>query len=92
MEVLSLWHGSIKAPSKPETMREIATRMAAKHRLTLEQIRAPDRAARISHPRQEAMYLMRVAGNFSLSQIGRYFGKHHSTVLNAVRTHAERMK
>lgn len=41
-------------------------------------------AKAISEPRQIAMYLAKELTNASLPQIGRDFGKHHTTVLHAV--------
>ncbi|MEA3265717.1 MAG: helix-turn-helix domain-containing protein, partial [Candidatus Fermentibacteria bacterium] len=36
-------------------------------------------------PRQVSMYLMRDLTNLSLEEIGSFFGRDHSTVLNAIK-------
>ena len=87
MIVLSLFRGLINVP---QSMREIATLVAERHGLTLEELRGPSRKHRVSRPRQEAMAFMRAEGRFSYPQIARYFGKDHTTVLHAVRAHAAR--
>ena len=73
------------------TMREIATAVAQEHGLTLEELRNPTHARRISWPRQEAMTAMRAElqpdgrhSAYSLNQIARFFGmKDHTTVIHA---------
>ena len=50
------------------------------------QIKGRQRSKNISEPRQVAMYLMRQKSKMSLDDIGKYFGRDHSTVKYAVDT------
>lgn len=43
------------------------------------------RVRRVARPRQVVMYLAHTYGNASLPEIGRHFGKDHTTVLHACR-------
>ena len=74
------------------SMREIAADVAARHGLTLDELKSPQRARRIAWPRQEAMKEIYDTGRFSLPQIGGFFGgRDHTTVLHAIRAHAKRL-
>ncbi len=60
--------------------------------LTREELLSPSRAARITWPRQVAMFLAREHTSESLPRIGRRFGgRDHTTVLHACRRTAERL-
>jgi chromosomal replication initiation ATPase DnaA len=84
---VSLDHTAVSAR---RSMREIAEEVALRHRLYVHDLKAPTRAVRISHPRQEAMVEMRAEG-FSTTQIARFFGmKDHTTVLHAEAAVAKR--
>jgi chromosomal replication initiator protein len=48
------------------------------------QLASRSRSTRYGHPRQLAMYLCRRYTNASLSEIGRYFGRKHASVANAI--------
>lgn len=65
-------------------MADIAAEVATENLLTVPAIRAPSKLAAIAHPRQEAMLRMIEAG-FSTPQIGRFFGKDHTTVIHGAR-------
>lgn len=71
-------------------MSAITERVAARHGLTVEELKAPTSCTRIAHPRQEAMMEMRAQDRWSLPQIGRFFGLDHTTILHGVRAHARR--
>jgi chromosomal replication initiation ATPase DnaA len=78
-------------PSK----REIAEAVAAKHGLSLDELRSPTRKWRISHPRQEAYAACHAQQRgkqdaFSYAAIGRFFGRDHATVMWGVRQHQAR--
>ncbi|HEY4345465.1 MAG TPA: helix-turn-helix domain-containing protein [Parvibaculum sp.] len=52
----------------------------------LAEMRAPTRRrAPVAHARQVAMYLMHVAFGFSLSAVGRHFGRDRTTAAHACR-------
>lgn len=73
------------------TMREIAAQVAAKHGLTVSDLKGPRQLRGIAHPRQEAMWRMRRELNKSLPMIGAFLGdRDHTTVLHGVRAHAKR--
>ncbi len=58
-----------------------------------EELLSTDRAARVTWPRQIAMYLAREYTQESLPSIGRSFGgRNHTTVMHAVRRTAERLR
>lgn len=85
---LSLWKG----PVKPKLlMRTIAEEVAARHGLTLDQLKEHTNRHNIAHPRQEAMWVMVQQRGANLSAIGRFFGVHHTTVRYGVRAHEARM-
>jgi chromosomal replication initiator protein len=61
-------------------------------RLTRDELVGSDRSARVSWPRQLAMYLAREHTDATLPAIGRSFGgKNHTTVMYACRRTAERL-
>ena len=95
MQMLSLWRGPITPP--PKSMAAIAAEIAQAHGLTLAQLCASDRRARIVHPRQAAMAAMREVRwsdgrrRYSFPQIARFFGlKDHTTVVYGVKAAALR--
>lgn len=98
-EVLSIWHGVIRAPDAPRvTMAEILQDVADKYRLTLDELKGPDRSQRVSWPRQEAMWRMRQefrddgTNRWSTPRIGQFLGgRDHTTVLFGVTRHEERI-
>jgi hypothetical protein len=54
--------------------------------VSLEDLKSRSRKARYSEPRQIMMYLMVKYTNMTKSAIGRYFNRHHATVINSVRS------
>jgi chromosomal replication initiator protein len=51
---------------------------------SLSDMRTKKRTKQIAHPRQIAMYLVRKLTDYSLSEIGDYFGgRDHTTILHA---------
>ena len=73
-------------------MAAVAAEVAEGHELTVEALRAPTRARRIAHARQEAMTAMRQIRRsdgrvrYSYAQIAGFFGlSRHTTVLYAVK-------
>jgi chromosomal replication initiator protein len=56
------------------------------------QILSDERTRSISWPRQEAQYILRAVTNKSLLEIGRAFGRDHTSVLYSLDVVAHRMK
>jgi chromosomal replication initiator protein len=72
---------------------KIVARVAAKHGLTLADLKGPDKTKRVTHPRQQAMAELYATGRYSLPALGRYFGgRDHSTVLHGVKAHWARIQ
>lgn len=91
-----LWQGDLPEvtviPPVAVTMRSVATAVAAKYGLTLDDFKGPSRARCIAHPRQEAMAEIYKLGRYSMPQIGTLLGgRDHTTVLHGVRAHAARL-
>lgn len=59
----------------------ITMRVCAKYNVTMVDVRHKKNRHEYAHPRQVVMYLGRALTNLSLSQIARYFGLHHTTVM-----------
>lgn len=70
------------------TMRQIATEVAQRHGLTLEDLRGPNAAQAYARPRWEAMAIIREKTAFSLPQIGRFFNRDHTSVFHGLQRHA----
>lgn len=99
IEVLSLYRGLIKVPGRNgSTCTQLRSDIAAKaaQQAASEFGCAPAdifgacRFRQIARARQYAMWLLREQG-FSFPEIGRRFDRDHSTVIHAVRAHAERI-
>jgi chromosomal replication initiator protein len=74
------------------TVRDIQDAVGEACGVELDDLVSPNRAARISWPRQLAMYLARELTDATLPAIGRAFGgRDHATVLYAVRRARERI-
>jgi chromosomal replication initiator protein len=76
----------------PPSIGEITQAACRRFGLTPDELLSPSRAARISWPRQLAMYLARELTTESLPAIGRQFGgRDHTTVMYAHRRTAGRI-
>jgi chromosomal replication initiator protein len=74
------------------SIADIQEVVCAEFALAREDLLSPSRAARVAWPRQLAMYLAREHTDETLPAIGAQFGgRHHATVLHAVRCTVERM-
>ena len=71
-------------------IRNICAAMCAKHGVTMAEILGRSHEHRISHARQEVMWLASMAGK-STGEIGRFFGRDHTTVMHGIRAHQRRM-
>ncbi len=67
------------------SIRDVETAVAARYRLTRDQVRGLDRRREVARPRQIAMYLAREMTGQSLPRIGAHFCRDHTTVLHAMR-------
>lgn len=82
-------------PAKP-TMLSIAEGVAEAYGISLDDLRSPSRLRRISHPRQEAMYLMRQVlwpdgtPRYSTTHIGQFFNRDHTTAIFGIRAYKKR--
>ena len=65
-------------------------KVCAKHGCTFAGLVGKCRARRISAPRQELMFRLRLDG-WSLSEIGNLLGRHHGTVLHGIRRAEHRL-
>jgi len=57
--------------------------VAARYGITRDQLKGKRRTNSVALPRQIAMYLMRRQTTLSLSEIGRFFDRDHTTVIHA---------
>jgi chromosomal replication initiation ATPase DnaA len=71
-------------------MREIAERVAQRHGLALDELRGPSRLKRTTRPRHEAMAEIYATGDFSWSQLARFFNRDWSTCRSGALKHKER--
>lgn len=67
------------------TAELILERAAAKHGLKISDLKSQSRVRFVLTARNEAMRLMRDQLGYSYAEIGRVFGKDHSTVMNALK-------
>ncbi len=73
------------------SMKEIVAEVAAKHGLSADDLLGPLRTVVFVRPRHEAIYRIAVERpDLSYPQIGKYFGRDHTTALHAVKQHARR--
>ena len=91
VQVLSLWHGQMLVSTRPESMADIARRVADSHRLSVADIRGPCRERSYAVARQEFCFEARKQLRWSFPQIGRFLNRDHSTVIHAVTAHQDRM-
>ena len=88
---LSLWRGEIPANQSRKTMTQILEEVAAKHCLSVEDLKGPRKFRIVAHARQEVMYRCRQETRLSLPQIGeRLGGRDHTTVLYGARAYEAR--
>lgn len=67
--------------------------LARQHGATVDEVLAQDKTPRVSHARQAIWYALRhhPERRYSYPDIGRLFGRDHSTVLAGVRAHERRL-
>ncbi|CAB5228870.1 Chromosomal replication initiator, DnaA C-terminal [uncultured Caudovirales phage] len=81
----------------PVTMASIVADVAAAHRLPVADLMGRSTLKWVVVARHEAMWRIRqvmwadgVTPRYSLPQIGRYFSRHHTTVIHACKQHPKR--
>lgn len=90
MRALSLWHGVMYFAEPGYAPRRIVQEVAAQHDLTPEDLTGPRSRRTESRARHEAMWRIRRETRLSYPQIGRFFNRDHTTVINGVRRHEQR--
>lgn len=76
----------------PITIERIIDEVARTFEVTSDDIKSPKRASQISQARQVAMYVVREVTNLSYEEIGKEFGRDHSTAIYAVQQVERNMK
>lgn len=71
------------------SLNDIATAVAWRHEIRLDDIRRLTRARKYTRPRQIAMYLSRELTDETLEEIGGYFSRHHTTILWGIKRVAD---
>lgn len=74
------------------TPERIITAVAVHHGITTEDILGSSKSRECVQPRQQAMYLCRDMLNLPYTQLGRLFGRDHSTVMSATKQIAKRVE
>lgn len=69
----------------------VAQRVCGMYGVRIEALRSALRVRDLTVPRQHAFYLAQRAG-YGLSDIGRYFGRDHTTVKSGIRAHEARRR
>lgn len=78
----AVWNAPVSA--------RIIARFAVEHDITVADLKSKKRDHRISHLRQDLMLELRENTELSLPQIGRLFGRDHTTVLHGLRMATKR--
>ena len=78
--------------SSKSRMTAVIRETAEKHGLTEKELMAATRKVNVVKARQEAIYRIRHEVQKSMSEIGRFFNKDHTTILHALEKHVERIK
>ena len=86
------WSDVRKGQGCDLSAKDIVKSVADKHRVTVAQIHGSRRYKDIVRARQEAMFDLDRFKGWSSIRIGYYFGKDHTTVLHALRSHAARLE
>ena len=76
----------LKISDKPISMTEIQYAVCGHYQIGLTDLKSTRRERKIARPRQLAMYLAKVLTPLSLPDIGKAFGRDHTTVMHAVKT------
>ena len=82
--------GLPRTPDKP-SIESIAQTVARETGLPVTDIMGASRTIPIAHARQEAMRRAYRTGQFSTTQIGRVFGRDHTTVIHGINAAMQRL-
>ncbi len=82
----------VSQPDAPPDLEQIKRAACSAFGISAEELVSPARTAKLSEPRQLAMYLARELTGASLPTIGRAFARDHSTVLHALRRAERRIQ
>ena len=69
---------------KTITLEYIANNVEKYCNLKENELLSQTRSQKVAYPRQIAMYIMKEITNYSLIQIGEFFGKDHSTIIHGI--------
>jgi len=75
---------AVEMPGRAHSLEEIVRETARAYGLTPEDLRSRSRKQLVVRPRQVAMYLVRRYTPTSLADIGRAFGRDHTSVMHAI--------
>ena len=75
---------AVQMPGRARSLEEIVQETARAYGLTPEALRSRSRKQLVVRPRQVAMYLVRRYTPTSLADIGRAFGRDHTSVMHAI--------
>jgi chromosomal replication initiator protein len=75
----------LQAESQAVSVESIQKLVANYFNLRVAELKARNNSPQVAFPRQISMYLCKLLTGCSLPEIGRRFGKHHSTVIHAIR-------
>ena len=92
MRALSLWKGDLVYIPRPPVseMREVLERVAARRRVSVNDIIGKSKLRHIAWARQSAYWHIRHETGASYPRIGKLFGRNASTILFGVRQHTKR--
>lgn len=83
--------GKLSKRGMPPKIRRRVAAIARKHGVTVEALIAKHDRRGLSDARAEAWYVVRFFSDASLPMIGAWFDRDHSTILNGIRKHEERL-
>jgi len=75
---------AVDMPGRPKSLEEIVGEVTRAYKLAPEALRSRSRKRLVTQPRQVAMYLARRYTSASLADIGRAFGRDHTSVMYAI--------
>jgi chromosomal replication initiator protein len=78
--------------ARESTITSIREAVASMFDVTVEELSKGSSRHVVAVPRQIAMYLVKQMTDASLPEIGRHFGKHHTTVMHSIAKIHERRK
>lgn len=77
---------------KTITLDYIADNVEKYCNLNKNELLSTTRSKKVSYPRQIAMYIMKEVTNYSLVQIGEFFGRDHTTIMHGIKKIQEDME